>query len=216
MPAPWTGRDATLLGRALHMTEARFARVVGVAERTVYYWASHPETVPRASVQDRLDELFAEASPAVKARFEQNETELPTTGIAQALRIAIAVVLRDDQVLLVRRRDGAAGISWQFPAGIVKPGERAEDVAVRETLGETGVHCSVTEHIGGRIHPVTGVVCDYFRCSYLAGDAANLDAVENAAVVWTARRDVSNFIERANVYPPVLMILEEKRDSAVR
>jgi 8-oxo-dGTP pyrophosphatase MutT (NUDIX family) len=110
----------------------------------------------------------------------------------------------------------AVGIAWQFPAGIVKPGEHAEDVAVRETLAETGIHCSVTGHIGGRLHPVTGVLCDYFRCPYLAGDAANLDNVENAAVVWAPRHDVARFIERSHIYPPVLMILEDRRDPAVR
>jgi 8-oxo-dGTP diphosphatase len=124
-------------------------------------------------------------------------------------------VLRDDQVLLVRRRNEAAGITWQFPAGIVKPGEQPEDVAVRETFAETGIHCSVTEHIGGRLHPVTGVLCDYFRCPYLAGDAANQDNVENAAVIWAQRRDVARFIERDGIYPPVLMILEDQRDAPV-
>jgi 8-oxo-dGTP diphosphatase len=212
----WTGKDATVLRRALHMTEGRFARMIGVSERAVSHWAAHPETTPRAAVQDRLDDAFAEASAAVKARFEQLHTERPSLGNAQALRIAIAVVLRDDEVLLVRRRDGTAGIAWQFPAGIVKPGEHPEDVAVRETLGETGIHCSVAERIGGRLHPVTGVLCDYFRCGYLAGDAANLDTVENSAVVWTPRSDVGRFIERDTIYPPVLMILEGQHDSAVR
>jgi 8-oxo-dGTP diphosphatase len=138
------------------------------------------------------------------------------TGSAQALRVAIAIVLRGDQVLLVCRRNHDAGIAWQFPADIVKPGERSEDVAVRETLAETGIHCSATEHIGGRLHPVTGVLCEYFRCNYLAGEAANLDNVENAAVTWAPRRDVARFIEQSSIYPPVLMILEGQRDAPAR
>lgn len=212
----WTGKDATVLRKALHTTEGRFARMLDVSERTVSHWAAHPETTPRAAVQDRLDDVYAQASAAVKARFEQLHTDQPALGNAQALRIAIALVLRNDEVLLVCRRDKAAGIAWQFPAGIVKPGEHSEDVAIRETLAETGIHCSVAERVGGRLHPVTGVLCDYFRCLYLAGDAANLDTVENSAVVWTPRSDVSKFIERDTIYPPVLMILEDQRDSAVR
>jgi DNA-binding transcriptional regulator YiaG len=31
----WTGKDATALRKALHMTEARFAHTLGVSERTV-------------------------------------------------------------------------------------------------------------------------------------------------------------------------------------
>lgn len=211
----WTGRDATALRKALRMTESRFAAAVGASFRTVANWAAHPEMVPRAAAQDALDKLRAGASPAVKVRFEEFTSEqIPgSVGNAQALRVAIAIVLHDDRVLLVRRRDEANGIAWQFPAGIVKPGEHAEDVAVRETLAETGIHCSVTGHIGGRLHPVTGVLCDYFRCPYLAGDAANLDNVENAAVVWAPRRDVARFMERETIYPPVLMILEDQRDA---
>jgi 8-oxo-dGTP diphosphatase len=214
----WTGKDATALRKSLRMTENRFAARVGVSSRAVAHWVTHPATVPRAAVQDKLDELHAGASPAVKVRFEQLTAEQPAgpAGNAQALRVAIAIVLRDDQVLLVRRRDEAAGIAWQFPAGIVKPGEQAEEVAVRETLAETGIHCSVTGHIGGRLHPVTGVLCDYFLCPYLAGDATNRDNIENAAVIWAPGRDVSKFIERGSIYPPVLMILEDRRDAPVR
>jgi 8-oxo-dGTP diphosphatase len=210
----WTGKDATALRKALRMTESRFAATVGVSFRTVANWAAHPATVPRAAAQDTLDKLHAGASPAVKVRFEELTAQRPAgpTGNVQALRVAIAIVIRDDHVLLVLNRAEAAGIAWQFPAGIVKPGEQPEDVAVRETLAETGIHCSVAGHIGGRLHPLTGVLCDYFRCTFLAGDAANLDSVENAAVVWAPRRDVAKFIEPGTIYPPVLMILEDQRD----
>ena len=214
----WTGKDATALRKALRMTESRFAAKVGVSPRTVGNWSASPAMIPRADAQDMLDKLLAGASPAAKARFEEFREEQPpaSAGSAQALRVAIAIVLREDQVLLVRRRDEAAGLTWQFPAGIVKPGEDPEKVAVRETLAETDIHCSVAEHVGGRLHPVTGVLCEYFRCPYLAGDAVNQDHVENAAVIWAPRRDVGRFIERDTVYPPVLMILEDQRDAPVR
>ena len=214
----WTGKEATALRKACRMTESRFAAALDVSARTVANWATNSATVPRAAVQDMLDELLEGASSATKARFAELTAEDPVSpaGNAQALRVAIAVVLRDDQVLLVRRRNKAAGIAWQFPAGIVKPGENAEEVAVRETLAETGVHCTAAGHIGGRLHPVTGVLCDYFHCLYLAGDAANLDNVENAAVTWAPRRDVAKFIEQGSIYPPVLMILEGQRDAPVR
>lgn len=211
----WTGRDATALRKSLRLTEGRFAAALRVAPRTVANWSTNPATIPRSGVQDSLDKLFEGSSAAVKARFEELTSGQPASpsGSVQALRVAIAVVLREDQVLLVRRRDKGNGIAWQFPAGIVKPGETPEDVAVRETLAETGAHCSVAGHIGGRLHPVTGVLCDYFRCLYLTGDADNLDNVENSAVTWAARRDVAKFIERDSIYPPALIVLEGQRDA---
>jgi 8-oxo-dGTP diphosphatase len=211
----WTGSEATALRKALRMTEGRFAARVGVSPRTVANWVTNPTSVPRAATQDRFDALLAEASSAVKVRFEELTADQSPTpaGNAQALRVAIAVVTRGDQVLLVRRRNETSGIAWQFVAGIVKPGEQAEEVAVRETLAETAVHCSVTARIGGRLHPVTGVMCDYFKCEYLAGEPTNRDNVENAAVTWAPRRDVSKFMEPGTIYPPILLILEESRDA---
>lgn len=214
----WTGRDATALRRALRLTVDGFARQTGVAPRTIANWASRPDMVPRAGVQDVLDGLLERAPEATRGRFAEltgaASPDLP--GHAQALRVAIAVVLRGNQVLLVRRRSEAAGIAWQFPAGIIKPGERGEDVAVRETLGETGVHCSVGLLIGSRIHPATEVHCQYFGCEYLAGEAENRDTVENSGVVWAPRQDISRFVAREQIYPPVLSFLEEARDTTSR
>jgi 8-oxo-dGTP diphosphatase len=50
--------------------------------------------------------------------------------------IAAAVIVKDGRVLLVRRRFAEGSLSWQPPAAKIKPGERAPDAAVRETLEE--------------------------------------------------------------------------------
>jgi 8-oxo-dGTP pyrophosphatase MutT (NUDIX family) len=50
---------------------------------------------------------------------------------------ATAVVIRDEQVLLVKRSDNLA---WTAVTGIVEPGENPADCAVREVLEETGIH----------------------------------------------------------------------------
>lgn len=206
----WTGRTATALRKALRLTNERFAVRLNVAPRTVVNWATHPEIVPRAAIQGALDELLHRAGTAVRLRYEQIvEHDEAADPAVQALRVAIAVVVHDRQVLLVRRRDEAAGIAWQFPAGIIKPGERGGDVAERETLAETAVHCSAQERIGSRLHPVTGVMCEYFWCAYLAGEADNRDTVENAGVTWAPREDLTKFVPRENIYPPVLAMLED-------
>jgi 8-oxo-dGTP diphosphatase len=132
---------------------------------------------------------------------------LRQTNEAFAEQLGVAVVIRGDDVLLVCRR-GDDSISWQFPAGMVKPGRAPEGVAVQETLAETGVHCAVRAHLGSRIHPATGVLALYQLCDYLTGDAANLDEVENMAVAWVSRADLPRFIPADRIYPPVLTALE--------
>jgi len=48
-----------------------------------------------------------------------------------------AVVIRDQQVLLVQRSDNQA---WTPVTGIVEPGENPADCAVREVFEEAGIH----------------------------------------------------------------------------
>ncbi|MFF3324940.1 NUDIX domain-containing protein [Streptomyces sp. NPDC002889] len=204
----WTGRTACALQAAMRATNEDFANRIGVAVRTVASWHQRPDTVPRAEIQEALDTVYGRAPAAVLRRF--NLLTRPTAGPveAQALRVAIAVVVRRGDVLLVCRSDDGR-ISWQFPAGIVKPGAVPDAVAVSETFAETGVHCSVRMSLGSRLHPDSGALCEYRLCDYLTGEAANLDMRENAAVQWVPISDLTKFIPPSRIYPPIVAALED-------
>jgi 8-oxo-dGTP pyrophosphatase MutT (NUDIX family) len=122
------------------------------------------------------------------------------------LRVAIAVVRKGDDVLVVNRRERKP--FWQFPAGMIKPGVRPELVAIRETLGETNVLCAARETLGGRMHPETNVFCYYVLCDYVGGDAANVDDFENIAVRWVGVRELPGLIPKDSIYRPVLDALD--------
>lgn len=51
----------------------------------------------------------------------------------------LAVVVRDDRVLLVQRKNPPHAEKWGFPGGKVEWGETMAEAAVRELLEETGV-----------------------------------------------------------------------------
>ncbi|MDP5310432.1 NUDIX domain-containing protein [Streptomyces poriferorum] len=203
----WTGRTAAALQDALHETNEGFAELLGAAPRTVAGWHSNPDLVPRSEMQQALATIYERASEHVRRRFSllSRPPEQPTQ--AQALRVAIAVVLRGDQVLLVCRR-GDDALSWQFPAGMCKPGAAVASVAVQETHAETGVHCSVREELGTRVHPKTGVLASYVLCDYLAGEATNRDTVENTDVTWVPLAALTRFIPADRIFPPILSALE--------
>lgn len=232
----WTGRTACALQAALRLSNESFAGQLGIGVRTVASWHQKSTLRPQSEMQQILDTKLEQASAAVKARFaalvaDQSAARGVDTGsehddgtveaerrlgadpsAAAALRVAIAVVVKDSDVLVVcRRGDDGGGISWQFPAGMVKPGVSSEVVAVRETLSETGVHCSVVRQLGSRIHPITNVLCDYLLCEYLAGDAQNMDIIENVSVVWVDRKILPRFIPPDRIFPPVLEVLEVAR-----
>lgn len=190
----------------------------------ISYWEIWPETGGRAPSLDTLNRLamlyhcragdllggedHTYLDSVAAAQISAETTANVPDAAVQVLTVAIAIVRKEAEVLLVCRRDDADG-SWQFPAGVVKPGVDPAVVAVRETLAETGVHCSVQSHIGRRLHPATQVMCEYFICDYLVGTADNRDPVENAAVTWIECAKVSRFIPIATIYPPVLVILQE-------
>jgi len=132
----------------------------------------------------------------------------------QAMRVAIATVIRDEEVLLVCRRSEESS-SWQFPAGVVKPESSPDVTAVRETLAETGVRCSVRRDLGSRVHPATGVLAEYRLCDYLAGEPENLDPVENVDVMWVPVAQLSKFIAPERIFAPVLTALEGISGTAV-
>ncbi|HET6653028.1 MAG TPA: NUDIX domain-containing protein [Nocardioides sp.] len=101
---------------------------------------------------------------------------------------ATAVVLRGDEVLLVRRSDNG---QWSPVTGIVDPGEHPARAAVREVMEETGVTCDVDALVWvnvtePRVH-ANGDLAQYldhtFRCRYVEGQAHVADD-ESSDVAW--------------------------------
>lgn len=205
----WTGREACLLQAALRLTNEQFAEHLGISTRTIVRWHANPDLAPRTEMQQLLDTAYEKAGDAVQRRFGLLSRPAVEAAVpqAQALRVAIAVVLRGSEVLLVCRR-GDDSLSWQFPAGMCKPGAAAASVAVQETHAETGVHCAVREELGSRVHPNTGVLAHYALCDYLAGEATNRDSVENTDVAWVPLASLTRFIPADRIFPPILSALE--------
>lgn len=207
----WTAAEAAALQTALRLTNEAFAANLGIAVRTVAGWHARPEVQPRAEMQQLLDTLLERATTAERARFRMHLDEpatAPSTE-AQQLRVAIAIVVRNSDVLMVcRRSEDPAALGWQFPAGVVKPGSSAQITAEREALAETGIRCSARDQLGSRLHPATQVQCDYFLCEYLTGEPENRDPVENVDVIWAPIDRLTRFVPEHAIYPPVLEALE--------
>ncbi|QDP94794.1 NUDIX hydrolase [Microlunatus elymi] len=166
---------------------------------------SHPDVTPRPAIQQVLDHALENATPEQRERFYASDSDVTP---AVALSAALAVVVKQPDILLVRPRTPESA-SWQFPAGVVKPQSSPEAVAVRETLAETGIDCAVRGQIGSRTHPITGVYCVYLLCEYLAGEPENRDPFENINVRWVPTDDLTKFIPSDRIYPPVLDAIKE-------
>jgi ADP-ribose pyrophosphatase YjhB (NUDIX family) len=105
-----------------------------------------------------------------------------------------AVVLRDEQVLLVRRSDNGR---WALVTGIVDPGEEPAVCAVREAREETGVEVradrlasiSVTHEVVHANGDRATYLDHTFACTWLAGEAHVADD-ESTDVRWWPLTDL--------------------------
>lgn len=111
---------------------------------------------------------------------------------------AIAVVVRGESVLLVRRANPPDAGRWGFPGGKIEWGESVQAAAVRELLEETGVRAAARRVFtavdafdrdrAGRVrrhYVLVAVLCDWISGEPVAGDDAleaawfRLDGLEN-------------------------------------
>jgi ADP-ribose pyrophosphatase YjhB (NUDIX family) len=105
-----------------------------------------------------------------------------------------AVVVRGDEVLLVRRADTGA---WTPVTGIVDPGEHPSDAAVRETLEEADLRVSAERlasiGVTREVVYANGDRAQYldhtFVMSYVSGEPSPADG-ENTEARWFALDDL--------------------------
>ncbi|MFH8380732.1 NUDIX hydrolase [Kitasatospora sp. NPDC018058] len=108
--------------------------------------------------------------------------------------IAVAIVVQDGRVLMVRRRVAEGQLSWQFPAGRIAPGESPAQAAVRETAEETGLRIAAARDLGGRLHPQNGRRMSYTVCEFVSGIATVADTEELDALAWVARGELPEYV----------------------
>lgn len=58
------------------------------------------------------------------------------------------VIIKDNQILLIKRKNDPYKDSWAMPGGFVEYGERTEDAVLREVKEETGLEAKISQLIG--------------------------------------------------------------------
>lgn len=98
----------------------------------------------------------------------------------RAVPAVIGVVLRERDVLLVRRANPPDADRWGFPGGKIEPGEPIADAIVRELAEETTLDVftaldSFDHDAAGRVRQhfvMVAVLCKWLRGTPAAGDDA--------------------------------------------
>ena len=126
----------------------------------------------------------------------------------EGLSAAVGIVQRGNDVIMVQRRIRYRSLSWQFPAGVIKPGMNPRARVERAVAEETAVRCQVKRYLGARVHEETKVRCHYYHCIYLDGELKNLDPEENKGVAWVKADEVHNFVT-SSIFSGVENLLNE-------
>ena len=58
------------------------------------------------------------------------------------------VIIKDNQILLIKRKNDPYKDSWAMPGGFVEYGERTEDAVLREVKEETGLEAKISQLVG--------------------------------------------------------------------
>ena len=102
---------------------------------------------------------------------------------------AVAVVIHEDSVVLVKRKKNPNAGSWGFPGGHVELGETGLECAERELAEETGISASALRYINNIDliqHADDGSVAFHYllvvvHCQYISGEPVAADDAADAA-----------------------------------
>ena len=103
----------------------------------------------------------------------ENFPRTPARKRIPTVPVAVAVVRRNSQVLITRRKEeGLLGGLWEFPGGKLKPGEAPEEACLRELHEETGIQARVECHLARVKHAYSHfkIAMDVYLCHYLEGE----------------------------------------------
>ena len=87
--------------------------------------------------------------------------------------VTAAIIIRDDKVLIARRKAGdSLAHKWEFPGGKVRDGETPEKCLEREMTEEFGVVVSVDKFLGESIYhyPHGAIRLLAYRTYWISGD----------------------------------------------
>jgi class 3 adenylate cyclase/8-oxo-dGTP pyrophosphatase MutT (NUDIX family) len=116
----------------------------------------------------------------------ENKAGLSKENETDTFCVLIGIVILDNKVLIVQRRENDEGLDWMFPSAKKLPTDDLKYVIQKEILEETGVHTTYRKNISEvSCHPITKQRCQYIFLEPDARDkAVNGDPMENKNVEW--------------------------------
>ncbi len=126
------------------------------------------------------------------------------------LAVAIAALVHDGAILLIRRRRGDYPGLWGLPGGKIEVGEHLAQAAIREVLEESGIEASFSRYLGCVSEHLVedGRVCRHFilHVCALAPRATGIRAGPEGELRWCPIERIGGM--RARIIPSDFLIIE--------
>ncbi|MGR3375819.1 NUDIX domain-containing protein [Salipiger abyssi] len=183
-------RDSQIGESGLFATDAIGEVTLPKNYGVINIWTLRREHEPEITEKERQS-VFAAAEQ--RRDQIQKKQDLEPKG---EFDVVLGVVVRDNEVLLVKRNPDASGLKWMFPSGKKISVDDESVVAFREVLDETGIACIVLRKLGTtERHPITGARCHSYLLKPIdSSEPQNLDPKENAEVRFVPINDLKNYI----------------------
>jgi 8-oxo-dGTP diphosphatase len=97
----------------------------------------------------------------------------------------LCFVIRDGQILLIRKKRGLGAGKINGPGGRLEPGETAEQSAIRETQEEIGITPTGLEHVGELFFQFLDGYKLHVAVFAASGCTGNLIETDEATPIWT-------------------------------
>ncbi len=119
--------------------------------------------------------------------------------MSELRHIALGIVLKDGETLLVKRREVEHGLNnemltWVFPGGKVEKNETVFNSVVREVFEETGYKVKAVSTLDESKHPTFPVYVSYVACELVDDNANKVEDKEIAEIQWLPVSDFQNVI----------------------
>ena len=102
--------------------------------------------------------------------------------------VAGLVTNENDEILLIN----SPWRGWEYPGGMIEPGETFQEALIREVKEESGVDVEITGFIGICKNIEKDVVNIDFVCKYIGGELKTSD--ESSEVKWVKKEDALGMI----------------------
>ena len=108
-------------------------------------------------------------------------------------RIIAAAIVKEDKILIARRKYGSLAGYWEFPGGKVEGNETDAECLKREIMEEFTVNIKVEEFLGEERFSIEGKEClmALYKTMWMNG---NFDLIVHSEIVWVTKEQLQKYM----------------------